>query len=120
MHVVRRGDSGLTLFVDIGDSVDYDFEIVAPLSKGGEVLMGRTLNVFVGEVGTVADAEIRIFISHDFGVTFQDRGTVDIVAAAGVFFGTFDAIGTNMRVNVVPDPLAVGLSVTLNTELHLT
>lgn len=120
MHVVRRGDSELFLDVDAGDFVNYDFEIIAPLSRGGEVLMGREVHVFAGEIDGAADAEMSISYSHDFGATFQDRGTTSVVPAGGVLRGEFPALGTNMRFTFVGDPLAVGLAVILNTSLHLT
>ncbi len=119
MHVVRRGDSALLLDVDLGEFVDYDFEIVVPLERGGEVLMGRTVSLFLSEVGVAADGELRVAYSHDFGGTFADRGTLDVLPAGGVFFSTFEAIGTNIRFTVTPDPLAVGLFIILDSEMHL-
>lgn len=114
MILYRLSDDSLGLAP--ASTVDYDFVVAMPTRTGHEVLLGRNVHVFLSSEGAGAaqNMNMLVFYSHDFGATFTNRNTSDLIPANGVFAGLVPAIGTNIRIRVdAPD------GGTLTSSLHL-
>ncbi len=115
MHGVARRDDNLAMLQN--DVAVFDFEIMVPLDRGGEVVMGRNVEVFLSELG-VGQCEFTIEYSHDFGVTFAEDLNVGAIICpiGGAVADTAVARGTNTRISVLATAAAGSL---INVECHL-
>ena len=117
MRVVR-GTFEAEFIPNSGGAVSADLRICVPILAGGEVLMGRNVSIwcFVATAGVGLDLTIQY--SVDFGATFADRGTVDLVAPGVPVFFVTPALGTDVRIIWTnPD---LGFDAFLTSQVHLT